>query len=109
MVRPESLLRRSRPHLLGQRLQLGPAPALHFGGTGLQPVEELGELLLHLGLGPQAGVGGDRLPAPSSQGACQRSRSRGVGARYISCAASSASASICSGSSLARPGAWRHR
>src|SRR3712207_6920032 len=46
MVRRESWFGSSRPQLLGQGLQLGPAPALHVGGTGLQAVEELGDLLV---------------------------------------------------------------
>src|SRR3712207_3488955 len=41
---------------LGQRLQLASAARLHLGGAARQPVEEPGQLLLHLRLGAQAGV-----------------------------------------------------
>ncbi len=59
---------RRRGRGLGQRLQRAAVAGLHLGGATRQPGEELGHLLLHLGLAAQAGVGGDLLARPGPDG-----------------------------------------
>ncbi len=56
--------RKGRRQSLGQCLHLGPAAGLHLAGAALEPVEEVGDLRLHVGCGARAGVGGDPFLAP---------------------------------------------